>query len=223
MQKLFVIFFINLLLINLLCAQNSYEGKWKWYLIDNFETCYNWPIINGEYYKPEYYYRNPRLAIIRGGSKNLTETPKENCLGVKVLHMGYYFDAQVFIIPVRPIKLPGVCKKITFWINGRNKKLALKVMFANYLNYIYTLTPEPATLDFFGWKKLVIDDIDKKIPQLNPNRLDYRPLKIISFIIENKYRQVFYKPFYLYIDHLKAYCNEYTLHEYDGSEIPDKW
>lgn len=205
-------------------AQKYYASDWKWYLLDDFENCNNWPVINGEYYKPQYYYSNPRLAIISGGSKNLTESPKKNCLGIKILYIGREAGTtEAFVIPIKPIEIPGVCKKITFWVNGRNKKLAIRVRFANYANYIYDLEPEPSVLEFYGWKELVIDNIDKKIPQINPNRSDYKPLKILSFIIDNKFRRTFYKPFYIYIDHLKAYCNEYKLPSYDGSEIPDKW
>jgi len=218
--------FIILLLIstNFIFSQAGSEGEWKWYILDDFESCNNWGVINGSFYKPQYYNSNPRLAIIEGGSEKLTETPKNYCLGVKVLHIGSAEGAtEVFVIPLKPIEIPGVCKKISFWVNSRNKKLEIRLRVANYMNYIYDLKPEPSDLNFWGWKELVIDDVDKKVPQINPNRLDYKPIKILSFVIDNKYRFNALGSFYLYIDHLKAYCNEYKLPSYDGSKISDKW
>ncbi len=222
-RKLFISIVILFMTFSSQIFSQSDNG-FKWYVIDDFESCDNWPVINGDFFNPKYYNSNPRLAVIRGASQNLTDSPKKNCLGIKILSIEKVSNAtELFAIPLKPIALPGICKKISFWVNGRDKKINIKIRFANYANYIYDLSPEPETLNFFGWQELVINDVDKKIAQIDPNRLDYKPLKIISIVIDNKYRQTFFKPFYIYIDQLKAYCNEYKLDEYDGSDIQDKW
>jgi hypothetical protein len=221
-MKYISLFFI--LILSSSIFSQTYESEWKWYILDDFEKCDNWPVINGGLFKKEYYNSNPRLAIIPGASEKLTEQPKLNCLGVKILFIGNLpGSTEVFVVPLRPIEIPGICKKLSFWVNSRNKKLDIKLRVANYANYIYDLVPEPSTLDFLGWKELVIDNIDKKIPQLNPNRPDYKPIRILSFIISNSAKLTFFKEFYIYIDHLKAYCNEYIMSAYDGSAIKDKW
>ncbi|MBN1899260.1 MAG: hypothetical protein JW827_10815 [Spirochaetes bacterium] len=222
MKKVIFFLIITTLLSFSIYAQES-KGEWKWFIIDNFEECYNWPVINTRTAQPEYYYRNPRLAVIPGAPKGLQDSPKNNVMGIKILRIGSKYANEVFVTPILPIHLPGVCKKVSFWVNGRNKNLIIKVRFSNYFNGIYTLEPEPSSLQFFGWKEMVIDNIDQKIPQIDPNRLDYRPMKILAFIIENQIGQESFKPFYVYFDQIKAYCNEFTLPSYDGSEIKDTW
>lgn len=211
----------------------------KWYLIEDFETCYNWKVYNTEFSKKEWFYLNPVFSIINGAPAKLKKAGDnsyadlqsyyylrpgkyDHCLGIKV-RMDHFGDTEKFIIPIYKIKIPGICKKISFWINSRNVKITLKVKFENYQNYLYTLEPEPFALDFWGWREFVITDIDKKIPQVPETSVDYKPLQIIGFVLDNPFKKVFKKPIYLYMDQLKAYCTIKAIPDYDGKEILDKW
>jgi len=199
------------------------EGKWDWYTVEDFKTCKNWPIINRLYFEKEWYYRNPVLSIQKGGSKKLTTPKKFKCLGAK-----FRIDSQgttkQYIIPIYPIKVKGIVKKIAFWVHSRYKPLIISVIVKDYFNTIYTLLPEEPTLEFWGWKKLVIEDVDKKVPnQLPTTDPEYKPLEIIAFMVENPLKKNFVKPVYIYIDQLEAYTRIDEFTDYDGADMPQRW
>ena len=199
------------------------EGEWKWYIVEDFEQCYNWPIINRTDYEKEWIYKNPRLTIQKGSSKKLDADKKDSCLGARII-IDFQGDTREFIIPVFPIKLKGLCKNITFWVCSGNKPLTIRVMFKDYWNTLYMLEPTEFTLDYYGWKKFEINDLDKKIiNQLPTIAPDYKPLEIIAFVIENPQHKLFYDPVYIYIDQLKAFTRADEFTDYDGADMPNRW
>ncbi len=239
MKKLaLIILVINIFSAGIIFAQQDKNEKAteKVYLVDDFESGINWQVYNGEHSKPEWLNNDPLLSLIPGAPKNLDkkyvidrkwyyylhENENKYCMGVK-FKMNHIGDTRKFIIPIRQIALPGICKEISFYVNGRNKKLRLRVMFKDYIGYIHTLETSPLLLDFYGWKKVVITDIDKKISQVNKFDINYKPLKIIAFVIDNPYKKIYYKPIYFYLDNLTAKCVTYNIPSYDGDNIIDKW
>ncbi len=224
MKKISIIIII-LIFSNLLFAQTksaTKEGEWKWYIVDDFETCAIWPVINTFNFNNKWLNRDPLVTIVRGCPKALSGKENKKCLGAKI-KMDDIGDTRKFIMPVHKVVIPGICKKISFWLNSRNTPLTIKIMFLDYMNCIQILECNPFVLNFYGWKKIEISDIDKKIFQLSSASPDYRALRIVAIIIENPLKKVFYKKVYLYIDHLEGYCRVDELANYDGSEIKDKW
>ncbi len=238
-MKNLVVILINLLLVFSLYSQNSGTQKQateKVYLIDDFEMGINWQVYNGEHSKAAWLKNEPLLSLIIGAPKNLSakytidrkrfyylkENENKYCLGVK-FKMGHVGDTRKFIIPIRQIELPGICKEISFYVNGRDYPIRLRLIVKDYIGYIHTLETSPLLLSFYGWKKVIITDIDKKVSQVDKYDIDYKPLKIIAFVIDNPYKKIFYKKMYLYIDNLVAKCVTYSIPSYDGDKIIDKW
>lgn len=218
MQKIILFLF---LFHSLLGAENKIkEGEWKWYVLDDFEVCYNWPIINEPYFQSAWKNHNPLLSIIEGAPKDLSAS--KYCLGAK-FNMDYLGDTRKYILPLHKIEIPGICDKISFWVNGRNRNLTLKIVLLDYFNVASILEPSSITLDFLGWKKFEVNNIMKKVFQLNPVDADYRPLKVMGFVVDNQLKRPFHESFYLYLDQLEAYCRVDAIDNYDGSEIKDKW
>ncbi len=242
MRILISIIFTMSLLINLAYTQDNKIKKQtveKVYLVDDFETCLNWEVYNGEHSLPKWKNNNPFLAIIPGAPKALKgSSPKyellktryyyvkgnenKNCLGVKI-KMNRFGDTRKFIIPIHKITFPGICKQLSFYVNSRNYKLRIRVMVKDYIGYIHTLEPTPLMLDFYGWKKLIITNIDKKVSQLDENDIYYKPLEFLAFVIDNPYKKAFPKPVYLYIDEFTAVCDIHPLPDYDGKNMINKW
>ncbi len=199
------------------------KGEWTWKLIDDFETCYRWPIINKLYIEKRWKALNPTLSIHSGGSKKLEAKEKEKTMGAKII-MDHFGDTRKFIIPLYNLDIDGKCDKITFWVNSRNKELTIKIILKDYWNSIHYLEPTYFTLDFYGWKKLEVVDLEKKIvDQLPTTAPDYRPLQILGFVIENPLHKVHLKPVYIYIDQLEAYTRVDAFTDYDGFDMSEKW
>ncbi len=199
------------------------EGEWKWYTVEDFEECYNWPIINTTDYETEWIYYNPRLTIHKGASRNLNAEKKEKCLGARFI-IDFQGDTREFIAPVHHVNIKGLCNKISFWVHSRNKPLTLRVMFKDCYNTLHALEPTEFVLDYYGWKKFEIIDLDKKIiNQLPTTAPDYKPLQIIAFVVENPQHKLFYEPVYIYIDQLEAHTRIDELENYDGYDMPNKW
>ncbi len=224
-MKIFKILILIILLTNLAFAQSdsaTKQGEWKWYVLEDFETGTKWPIVNRLHSLKEWTKKNPIISLMKGGPKNVNYEKKETCLGIKI-KMDNMGDTRKFVIPLRKIDVPGICQKISFWVNSRNKPLTLKIVVQDYMNYIHVLEPDPFTLDYWGWKKFEVSNVDKLIEQLSSVEPDYRPLKILGFVIENPLKKIFYKPVYVYIDQLETFCRVDTLTDFDGSEIRDVW
>ncbi|MBU1078770.1 MAG: hypothetical protein KKH98_15845 [Spirochaetes bacterium] len=198
------------------------KGEWKTYLIDDFETCENWPVVNTPLFKNKWLKYDPFQSIIKGGPKALSAPNKNYCLGVKT-HMDSMGDTRKFVIPVHKVVIPGICQKISFWINSRNKPVTIKLMVQDHMNYFHYLEGDTFVLDHYGWKKIEFNEIDKRVPQVSSAAPDYLPLKILAIILENPLEKVFYKDVYFYIDQLEAYCRVDELINYDGSDIKDRW
>lgn len=196
------------------------EGEWKWHTLEDFEQCYNFEIINTPYFQSRWKHQNPLLSIIQGAPKDISSS--QFCLGARFL-MDTLGDTKKYILPINKVEIPGVCRKLSFWVNGRRKAVTLRVIVQDYFNVIHILDPHPLSLDFYGWKKLEVDNVDQKVIQLSSVEPDYRPLKFVGFVVENVFRKVYSEPVYVYFDQLEAYCRVDTLGDYDGSRIPDKW
>lgn len=197
-------------------------GQFKWYTIEDFEDCFNWPVVNKPTSDRKWLDRDPVVTMIAGGPRALSAQRKEKCMGIKtkMAHMG---DTRKFASPTRKLDIPGICQKITFWVNSRNKPVTIRIMVQDHLNYLHILEPTEYTLDHYGWKKFEITDIDKKVLMLPTTDPSYKPLKLIAFVIENPLKKVFYKKLYIYVDHFEAYCRVDEFTDYDGSKIKDRW
>jgi len=221
-----VISLFTLVQLNLLYSQGSDEKKqqenWKWVLLDDFEDCHNWEIINSSFSTEKWKFNEPCLSRVKGSPKEIATPNNQYCLGAK-FHMDETGDTRKFIKPRHIIVLPGYCSKISFWVNGRDKGVVMSVMFLDENNILYTFKTKPAVLDFYGWKKLEVDNLDKKLDQFSKESRHKGPMKIIAFIFENPLERIFDKEIYVYIDQLEAYCRDDQPGQFDGSEIKDIW
>lgn len=225
MKKVIIIILIIFIPLVQLIAQGSQEKKqenWKWFTLDEFEGCFNWRIVNSTFSQSDWKFDHPRLSRVKGAPKELTSENDQYCLGAKFT-MENTGDTRRFIIPQHKIVLPGRCKKISFWVNGRGKAIVMSVMFMDENNILHTFRTVPALMDFYGWKKVEIDNLDRKIDQYSVESKYKKPIKIICIILENPMEYWFEKPIYIYLDKLEAYCLDEDPGTYDGSEIPDTW
>lgn len=230
---------INFILIiiflagNITFAQESEEtpikkGDWNWTLIEDFEInnikqAISWPALNQKIISPDWFKRNPMIAVMYGASKYLEAENKEMCLGVKIL-MRDQGDTRKFILPISTPKIEGICQKLTFWVHSRNYLLTIRAIFKDYMNSFHYLEPDIFKLEFFGWKKVTINNIDIKIyDQLPTTDPFYKPLELCGFVIENPLKKTFLKKVYIYLDHVKAFTRVDTLTEYDGKEMRQRW
>ena len=62
-------------------------------------------------------------------------------------------DTRKFIKPRHNIVLPGLCNKISFWINGRNDSIVMSVIFLDENNIIDILRTNPPVMDFLWLEK----------------------------------------------------------------------
>ncbi len=213
-------------------AQEKGEVKTK--VLEDFELpseryFVNWRAYNHPFAKPEWARANPLLAIIKGSPPDFKN--EKYCLGIK-MDIRYYGAEKFYITPIYKIPLPGKAKSFSFWVNSRRHKLSIKAIFEDYMHYIHILEPvivdkngekKYLGLDFYGWRELRIDNLDKLIPQKSPLEPDYKPLQFVCFLIENSFRKIFYKPAYFYIDHISVEYIEEPKPDEAGMEIKDKW
>lgn len=143
------------------------------------------------------------------------------CLGVKIL-FPEMISASVSLIPKETYKLDGYCKKIGFWILGRGRDVDLEIIIKDYLGKFYYL--EAGKVDFLGWRYIEIN-----IPPTIPQDFEAFPqkelLEFVGFVFTNnpkRYADELYQPFYVYIDQIEAYLDNY-ISVYPGIEIKDGW
>ncbi len=209
----------------------------RWTIIDdfNFNKVKNWKFssdtkkieaLDMNNNIPVIYYKKMQPGVKFSsveGARFLGKKYDENpyCLGVKIV-FPRMISTSVFLQPIAPYTLNGVCNKMSIWLLGRGRDVNIEIVLKDYLNRLYYL--HIANLNYLGWKYWEID-VPENIPQ-NANQFPQKEtLKIMGFLVTNhpkRFSENIYQPFYLYMDEFEVLLDS-NIDDYPGLEIKDNW
>lgn len=145
-------------------------------------------------------------------------TKNEYALGVKVMFnkRGY---ANFTIRPPRPIKIPGITKALSMWVDGRNYRHTLYVHLIDYFGNEMILTM--GELNHVGWKKLTVT-IPTTLRQDNFHAPEWQGLSFVGMSIKTDPGESF-GIYYVYFDELRAITDIYNETHRDEDAMQDGW
>jgi len=146
---------------------------------------------------------------------------KENdkyVLGVKIQFYKRAMDSM-YIMPIRPIPIEGICKTVSLWVIGRNNNHVLKLVISDFFGKKAELTM--GKLNFTGWKKLTVA-IPPTVVQRNFHYNNRMGIKIEGFRIDFDPMET-YGNFFVYFDDLRAVTDLFAEENRDMDDIQDIW
>ena len=190
-----------------------------WFDIDLFEDAGVW---QGDIPGDQGIIRITRREGAPAELKKDTSQPHKYVLGVKVSFFRTS-PAWFTVRPPRPVIIPGVTKKLSIWVVGRNLKYQLKTVIRDFSANLHVLEFGP--LSHVGWKKM-----ESQVPP-NVVQNDYR---VVSGNARSgiEFRSLFvdcvheaYGNYYIYFDDLKAHTDVFTEEYYNRNSdgMKDNW
>ncbi len=129
--------------------------------------------------------------------------------------------AEIFVKSVRPIKIPGITKKLKFWVVGRNYIHTLKIVVKDYLGREKEVTV--GKLNFSGWKLLEVN-IPDFIEQEDYKVSTERGLMFVGFrILCDMGDIVPGRTFYIYFDYMTADTDLFVEKFREVDDMVDLW
>lgn len=157
-----------------------------------------------------------------GFPKALADLKDKNnkVLGVKV-NFFKRGPAEIVVRPVRQIKIPGITKKIKFWVVGRNYTHTLKIMVKDYLGREKEVTI--GKLNFSGWKPVEVN-IPEFIEQEDYKVSEERGLTLSGIKIVCDMNDIVPgRPFYIYFDYMVAETDLFVEKFREVDDMVDLW
>lgn len=185
-------------------------------LVEDFEVSGDWEVkMSRDYGVVSFMTRDgfPRaLADIKDRNNKV--------LGVKV-NFFKRGPAEILIRPVRQIKIPGITKKIKFWVVGRNYTHTLKIVVRDYLGSEKEVTI--GKLNFSGWKLLEVN-IPEFIEQENYKVSEERGLTLTGIKVVCDMNDIVPgRPFYIYFDYITAETDLFVEKFREIDDMSDLW
>jgi len=129
--------------------------------------------------------------------------------------------AEILVRPVRDIKIPGITKKIKFWVVGRNYTHTLKILVKDYLGREKEITV--GKLNFSGWK-LVEVNIPDFIEQEDYKVSEERGISLSGIAIScDMTDMVPGRTFYIYFDYIIAETDLFVEKFREVDDMVDAW
>ncbi len=172
-------------------------------------------IIGGPSAKPEVVIEDQLLK----DQIQILDSTDEYVLGVKTEFYGRS-ETTIEIDLYRSVFVPGVVKKVSLWVLGRNKRHQLLVVFRGMDGDIKRLSL--GNLDFRGWKKLEVN-IPLDIKQESFGGGFYSGFYLLGFEIDTYFEDTV-GSFYTYFDDLRIIRDAILDLVYTAEdEISDSW
>lgn len=165
------------------------------HVLDNFENAHEWISLT-----PSDFGYSKAKGVKKLASQ--IQTSGEITLGLKEWSYSRGFN-WTEITPPTPIKIPGNCKALAIWANGRNFRHNLEAWVRNYEGKEYFVNL--GSLNFSGWK-LIAAKIPGNIKQYSKYVPQYKPLYFIKFVVRH-HPDERTGTFYLYLDDFQAACD----------------
>lgn len=185
-------------------------------LIEDFEVPGDWEVkISRDYGVVAFMTRD-------GFPKALASMKDRNnkVLGAKV-NFFKRGPAEILFKPVRDIKIPGITKKIKFWVVGRNYTHTVKILVKDFLGREKEITV--GKLNFSGWKLLEVN-IPEFIIQENYKITEERGLSLSGIkVVCDMNDMVPGRPFYIYFDYLTAETDLFVEKFKEVDDMVDLW
>ena len=139
-------------------------------------------------------------------------------LGLKVVYdrRGLHSFA---VMPTRPLPIPGITKRISVWVAGRNNNNVLSIILLDYNNQPKELVV--GRLNFSGWKKLTVT-IPPEITQKDFHYPNLNGLKFGGFRVDCDLIDT-YGVYYIYFDDLRAVTDLFSEESRDIDDMADGW
>jgi len=184
-------------------------------LVEDFEVPGDWEVkMSRDYGVVSFMTRD-------GYPKALADIKDKNnkVFGVKV----QFFKrgpAEILVKPVRDIKIPGITKKIKFWV-GRNYTHTLRILVKDYLGREKEITV--GKLNFSGWKLMEVN-IPDFIEQEDYKVSEERGLTLSGIKISCDMTDIVPgRTFYIYFDYIIAETDLFVEKFREVDDMVDAW
>jgi hypothetical protein len=185
-------------------------------LVEDFEVPGDWEVkMSRDYGVVSFMTRD-------GYPKALADIKDKNnkVFGVKV----QFFKrgpAEILVKPVRDIKIPGITKKIKFWVVGRNYTHTLRILVKDYLSREKEITL--GKLNFSGWKLMEVN-IPDFIEQEDYKVSEERGLTLSGIKISCDMTDIVPgRTFYIYFDYIIAETDLFVEKFREVDDMVDAW
>ena len=129
--------------------------------------------------------------------------------------------AEILVKPVRDIKIPGITKKIKFWVVGRNYTHTLRILVKDYLGREKEITV--GKLNFSGWKLMEVN-IPDFIEQEDYKVSEERGLTLSGIKISCDMTDIVPgRTFYIYFDYIIAETDLFVEKFREVDDMVDAW
>ncbi len=202
--------------------QNTGRMLLREILVDTFDDPTLWqvqmPIDKGVVHSQRMFGGSKQKPPIRVQEQINNYNPADNYVyGVRVEYFSRN-NTQIALKSVRPRYVPGIVKKISVWVSGRDKGHELHIVLRDMAGNVKKLPL--GSLGYTGWKKLETS-IPIELDQVDVNDAGYG-LYIIGFVVDTKFEDTVGR-YYIYFDNIRAVTDVLEDAIRDEDDIADGW